>query len=165
MLALTPISQTAGIADAHAAPIAKARNFSLDRARTFLTLVVLIHHAVIPYTCFGHTDPKYLFGFDMIVLATDINVAGFIISPIAEIVAARSLPFVFVSGYGPTGRPALFADKPVLHKPFLIEHFADMINWAMATNQRGNKIVGVEGGLRFRCFVAVSPVQPGPQGP
>jgi hypothetical protein len=54
-----------------AAPIAKARNFSLDRARTFLTLVVLLHHAVIPYTYFGHTDPKYFFGFDMIVLATD----------------------------------------------------------------------------------------------
>ena len=44
---------------------------ALDRARTFLTLVVLLHHAVIPYTYFGHTDPKYFFGFDMIVLATD----------------------------------------------------------------------------------------------
>jgi CheY-like chemotaxis protein len=36
--------------------------------------------------------------FDLAVF--DINVAGFIISPIAEIVAARGLPFVFVSGYG-----------------------------------------------------------------
>ena len=54
-----------------AAPKAKSRNLSLDRARTFLTLVVLIHHAVIPYTYFGHTDPKSCFGFDMIVLATD----------------------------------------------------------------------------------------------
>jgi CheY-like chemotaxis protein len=52
--------------------------------------------------------------FDLAVF--DINVAGFNISPIAEIVAAR---------------PALFADKPVLHKPFLIEHFADMINLAI----------------------------------
>jgi hypothetical protein len=33
--------------------------------------VVLLHHAVIPYTYFGHTDPKSFFGFDMIVLATD----------------------------------------------------------------------------------------------
>ena len=49
----------------------RSRNFSLDRARTFLTLVVLLHHAVIPYTYFGHTDPKSLIGFDMIVLATD----------------------------------------------------------------------------------------------
>ena len=69
---MTTISQTgtAG-ADVRAAPKSKARNLSLDRARTFLTLVVLLHHAVIPYTYFGHTDPKYFFGFDMIVLATD----------------------------------------------------------------------------------------------
>jgi len=58
-------------AETHAEPKAKTRNLSLDRARTFLTLVVLLHHAVIPYTYFGHTDPKFFFGFDMIVLATD----------------------------------------------------------------------------------------------
>src|SRR3954454_19815000 len=54
-----------------AVPAAKARNFALDRTRTFLTLVVLIHHAVIPYTHFGHTDPKSWIGFDAVVLATD----------------------------------------------------------------------------------------------
>lgn len=58
-------------AEAHAAPRAKARNLSLDRARTFLTLVVLLHHAVIPYTYFGHTDPASWAGFDVVVLATD----------------------------------------------------------------------------------------------
>jgi CheY-like chemotaxis protein len=72
--------------------------------------------------------------FDLAVF--DINVAGFNISPIAEIVAARSLPFVFVSGYGPAGRPALFADRPVLRKPFLIEHFADMINSAIGDKSK-----------------------------
>jgi acyltransferase-like protein len=68
---MTTISETVAPADVHAAPKAKARNASLDRARTFLTLVVLLHHSVIPYTYFGHTDPKYFAGFDMIVLATD----------------------------------------------------------------------------------------------
>ncbi|MGY4513860.1 hypothetical protein ACVIN2_007314 [Bradyrhizobium sp. USDA 3650] len=58
-------------AEAHAAPKARARNLSLDRARTFLTLVVLLHHAVIPYTYFGHTDPASWAGFDVVVLATD----------------------------------------------------------------------------------------------
>ena len=67
---MTSIS-TVGHAEARAVPKAKSRNLSLDRARTFLTLVVLLHHAVIPYTYFGHTDPKSFFGFDMIVLATD----------------------------------------------------------------------------------------------
>ena len=33
--------------------------------------MVLLHHAVIPYTYFGHTDPKSWIGFDMVVLATD----------------------------------------------------------------------------------------------
>jgi len=66
---MTTISSA--VTDTHAAPAAKSRNPSLDRARTFLTLVVLLHHAVIPYTYFGHTDPKSFFGFDMIVLATD----------------------------------------------------------------------------------------------
>src|SRR5512144_3321169 len=69
---MTTMSHSATIgAEAHAVPKAKSRNLSLDRARTFLTLVVLLHHAVIPYTYFGHTDPKFFFGFDMIVLATD----------------------------------------------------------------------------------------------
>ena len=68
---MTSISSPAASAEVRAAPKAKARNFALDRARTFLTLVVLIHHAVIPYTYFGHTDPKSWLGFDVVVLATD----------------------------------------------------------------------------------------------
>ena len=68
---MSSISPTAATAEVHAAPKAKTRNASLDRTRTFLTLVVLLHHAVIPYTYFGHTDPTSFFGFDMIVLATD----------------------------------------------------------------------------------------------
>jgi hypothetical protein len=68
---MTSISHAVAAADIHAAPKAKTRNFAIDRARTFLTLVVLLHHSVIPYTHFGHTDPKSWIGFDMVVLATD----------------------------------------------------------------------------------------------
>jgi surface polysaccharide O-acyltransferase-like enzyme len=68
---MTTISTSVTSAEVRAVPKAKTRNPSLDRARTFLTLVVLLHHAVIPYTYYGHTDPKEFFGFDMIVLATD----------------------------------------------------------------------------------------------
>jgi hypothetical protein len=68
---MTTISQTSTAAGVQAVPKAKTRNASLDRSRTFLTLVVLLHHSVIPYTHFGHTDPKSWIGFDMIVLATD----------------------------------------------------------------------------------------------
>jgi hypothetical protein len=49
----------------------RTRNAALDRTRTFLTLVVILHHVVIPFSYFGHTDPSFFIGFDMIVLATD----------------------------------------------------------------------------------------------
>src|ERR1700736_6313837 len=68
---MTSIYHSATPAEVRAAPKATTRNIALDRARTFLTLVVLIHHAVIPYTYFGHTDPKSWIGFDAVVLATD----------------------------------------------------------------------------------------------
>jgi len=67
------ISQSAAAAKVEipTAPRTRSRNAALDHARTFLTLVVILHHAVIPYTYFGHTDPKSFLGFDGIVLATD----------------------------------------------------------------------------------------------
>jgi hypothetical protein len=64
-------SITESPAHAAAAPRTASRNMAIDRARTFLTIVVLIHHAVIPYTYFGHTDPTKWLGFDVIVLAND----------------------------------------------------------------------------------------------
>jgi hypothetical protein len=70
-MSMTSVSPTVASVEVHAAPTAKTRNLSLDRVRTFLTLVVLIHHAVIPYTYFGHTDRNYWIGFDCIILATD----------------------------------------------------------------------------------------------
>jgi surface polysaccharide O-acyltransferase-like enzyme len=68
---MTSISASVARAQTRAAPRATTRNAALDRARTFLTLVVVFHHAVIPYTHFGHTDPKSWIGFDAVVLATD----------------------------------------------------------------------------------------------
>jgi len=52
-------------------PKTKARNAALDRARTFITVLVLIHHSVIAYTYFGHTDRQSFIVFDGIVLAND----------------------------------------------------------------------------------------------
>jgi hypothetical protein len=69
--AMTTISQVSSSSQVQAERKTKTRNFALDRARTFLTLVVLLHHSVIPYTHFGHTDPKSWIGFDCIILATD----------------------------------------------------------------------------------------------
>jgi peptidoglycan/LPS O-acetylase OafA/YrhL len=68
---MTSISYSEAPAQLQSAPRAAPRNFALDRARSFLTLVVVLHHAVIPYTYFGHTDPKSWIGFDVVVTATD----------------------------------------------------------------------------------------------
>jgi acyltransferase-like protein len=68
---MTSITQTAAPAGVRATPIAKARNAALDRARTFITMLVLIHHSVIAYTYYGHTDTQSFLGFDGVVLFND----------------------------------------------------------------------------------------------
>src|ERR1700742_3707319 len=67
---MTTISQPAP-AGIRALPKTKARNAALDRARTFITVLVLIHHSVIAYTYFGHTDRQSFIVFDGVVLAND----------------------------------------------------------------------------------------------
>jgi surface polysaccharide O-acyltransferase-like enzyme len=44
---------------------------ALDRMRTFVTLLVLLHHSVLNYTYFGHGDPMHWLGFDLVVLFND----------------------------------------------------------------------------------------------
>ena len=68
---MTSISHSAATAEIRAAPQATIRNAALDRARTFLSLVVVIHHAVIPYTYYGDAGGKSWLGFDAVILATD----------------------------------------------------------------------------------------------
>src|SRR5258706_6933204 len=53
------------------AMMAPVRIKALDRARTFVTLLVLLHHSVINYTYFGHGDPMRWLGFDLVVLFND----------------------------------------------------------------------------------------------
>jgi DNA-binding response OmpR family regulator len=57
--------------------------------------------------------------FDVAIL--DVNLDGANIAPVAEIIAARNIPFLFVSGYGAAGIPETFMDRPGLRKPFRIE--------------------------------------------
>lgn len=54
--------------------------------------------------------------FDIAIL--DVNVNGRVISPVAEAVTLRGLPFVFATGYGSSGLPEKFRDIPTLQKPF-----------------------------------------------
>ena len=68
---MTSISQTAAPAQVRAVPKTRARNAAIDRARTFIVMLVLVHHSVIAYTYFGHTDKQHFLGFDLVVLFND----------------------------------------------------------------------------------------------
>ncbi len=48
----------------------------------------------------------------------DVNVAGESVSPIAELLSKRNVPFIFASGYGAKGVEARWIGRPVLQKPF-----------------------------------------------
>src|ERR1700680_4991014 len=68
---MTSVSSSVAPAEIRAAPTTATRNAALDRARTFITMLVLIHHSVIAYTYFGHTDRESFLGFDGVVLFND----------------------------------------------------------------------------------------------
>ncbi|KQZ01169.1 hypothetical protein ASD45_10095 [Pseudolabrys sp. Root1462] len=58
-------------------------------------------------------------GFDLAIL--DVNLEGQEIFPVAQILAERNLPFIFVTGYGAGGLPEHFRGRPTLQKPFQSE--------------------------------------------
>jgi peptidoglycan/LPS O-acetylase OafA/YrhL len=53
------------------ATMATGRIAALDRARTFVTLLVVIHHSVVNFTYFGNGDRIRWLGFDLVVLFND----------------------------------------------------------------------------------------------
>ena len=55
-------------------------------------------------------------GFDAAVL--DINLGGQTVYPVAEVLRARRVPFVFVTACGREALPSLFCGRPHLGKPF-----------------------------------------------
>ncbi len=52
------------------------------------------------------------------VAILDVNVAGETSAPVAEALAARGVPFLFATGYGASGVPQGWRDRPTLQKPF-----------------------------------------------
>ena len=68
--------------------------------------------------------------FDVAVL--DVNLNNQPITPVAEVLMARGVPFVFASGYGQRGVPEAFRQSPTLQKPFQIEALAQAIDAALA---------------------------------
>jgi CheY-like chemotaxis protein len=57
--------------------------------------------------------------FNLAVL--DVNLDGTEIFPVADILAKRGVPFVFVTGYGEGSLPDAYRGRPALQKPFQSE--------------------------------------------
>jgi CheY-like chemotaxis protein len=57
--------------------------------------------------------------FDLAIL--DVNLDGEDVFPVADILAGRGVPFVFVTGYGGRGLPEPYCSRPTLQKPFQID--------------------------------------------
>lgn len=67
--------------------------------------------------------------FDLAIL--DVNVNGKVISPVADLIKARNRPFIFATGYGSSGLPEDYRDRPALQKPFQLETLGKMIDSAL----------------------------------
>ena len=54
----------------------------------------------------------------------DANLNGLSVTPVAEALAARGVPFVFATGYGEAGGAPLGFDAPVIRKPYDVTQVA-----------------------------------------
>ena len=65
------------------------------------------------------------------VAVLDVNLAGTLSYPIAEVLSARNIPFIFASGYGLTALPNGLTGTRVLPKPFEQKSLADALMGAL----------------------------------
>jgi two-component sensor histidine kinase/DNA-binding response OmpR family regulator len=56
----------------------------------------------------------------------DVNLGGESVYPVAEMLSARGIPFVFMTGYGSASIDSRFANVPVLQKPIEAKALEDM---------------------------------------
>ncbi len=63
--------------------------------------------------------------FDLALI--DLNLHGKLTYPVADLLKARRIPFIFVTGYGAAALEPAYADAPVLEKPFRREDLEAMI--------------------------------------
>lgn len=70
----------------------------------------------------------------------DINLAGERIDPVADALSKRNVPFMFVTGYGATGLPGNYIDRPHICKPFkmaeLLRTVSRLVNSSVSCSAR-----------------------------
>jgi CheY-like chemotaxis protein len=63
----------------------------------------------------------------------DVNLDGQEIYPVADILAERGLPFVFVTGYGERSLPDPHRGRPALQKPFQAAQLKSALDGLLTT--------------------------------
>jgi CheY-like chemotaxis protein len=66
----------------------------------------------------------------------DVNLGGEKVYPVADCLAARGVPFVFCTGYGPAGLESKFAKAPTLAKPYQPDDLEALLVSAMINPDR-----------------------------
>lgn len=54
------------------------------------------------------------------VAILDVNLGGRLVTPVADLLAGRGIPFFFTSGYGSAPLPPAHADRLVVAKPYRV---------------------------------------------
>jgi CheY-like chemotaxis protein len=75
-----------------------------------------------------------LLALDAAVL--DVNLAGTKVYPVAEVLSARGIPFLLLSGYGPGAAPLDHASWQVCSKPFKTEQLIAMLAQQIASRHQ-----------------------------
>jgi CheY-like chemotaxis protein len=62
----------------------------------------------------------------------DINIGGRLAYPVADVLRARRIPFIFCTGYPALVLPERFWKTPLLEKPFGKQQLAEILQFALA---------------------------------
>ena len=63
----------------------------------------------------------------------DLNVAGELVYPVADTLAAKGVPFLFATGLGIASLDQTYRDRPVLQKPFAFSDLRDAMAASLVT--------------------------------
>ena len=70
---------------------------------------------------------------DFAAAILDVNLDGQQVYPVADILAKRGVPFLFVTGYGEGSLPEPYRTRPALQKPFQAEQLKSTLTGLLAT--------------------------------
>ncbi len=66
-----------------------------------------------------------------VFLVEDEVMIRMMVADMLDLIKARNRPFIFATGYGSSGLPEEYRDRPALQKPFQLETLGKMIDNAL----------------------------------